>query len=228
VNPEAKMPHLQPDTDEDDEIEILEVIGLDEDSPAAGHDGEPAERDAGEITLQFEEGAVRAAGTTMPADAVGNGGSSSVSEREMLGRLQADFENFKKRVERERLANQRQAAAGLVSRILPVLDNFERAISSEVPSEEGRAFQEGVALIFRQLLEELRREGLTSVDSLGQPFDPHLHEAVATDCVPGLPDNTVVEEMRRGYLLHGRLLRPAQVKVSLDEAELRAQESGEG
>jgi molecular chaperone GrpE len=221
------MPHLQPDAVEDDEIEILEVIGLDEDSPAAVG-GVVSDDEDDEITLQFEDAASRAGGETISSDEVGNGRAPSVSEREMLGRLQADFENFKKRVERERVANERQAAAALVSRILPVLDNFERAISSEVPSDEGRAFHEGVALIFRQLLEELRREGLASVDSLGQHFDPNLHEAVATDCVPGLPGNTVVEEMRRGYLLHGRLLRPAQVKVSLDEEEMRAQESGEG
>jgi molecular chaperone GrpE len=100
-----------------------------------------------------------------------------------------------------------------------VLDNFERALSTEVPTEDGRAFQQGVALIFRQLLEELRREGLASVDSLGQEFDPTVHEAVITDSVPGLPDNTVVEELRRGYLLHDRLLRPAQVKVSLGEPQ---------
>jgi molecular chaperone GrpE len=100
-----------------------------------------------------------------------------------------------------------------------VLDNFERAFSTELPSEDGRAFQQGVALIFRQLLDELRREGLTAVDSLGQPFDPRLHEAVATERMSGLPENTVVEEIRRGYLLHDRLLRPAQVRVAVGESE---------
>ena len=119
-------------------------------------------------------------------------------------------------MEREREANERHAAAGLVTRLLPVLDNFERALSSEVPTEEGRAFQEGVALIFRQLLDELRKQGLAAVDSLGQEFDPTVHEAVAMDADSGLPPNTVVEELRRGYLLHDRLLRAAQVKVSLD------------
>jgi len=76
-----------------------------------------------------------------------------------------------------------------------------------------------VALIFRQLLEELRREGLSAVDSLAQPFDPHVHEAVATERGAGLPANTVVEELRRGYLLHDRLLRPAQVKVCVEDEE---------
>jgi molecular chaperone GrpE len=206
----ANVQGFQPDTGDDDEIEILEVVGLDEDSPAARPVESPSdEADEDEITVDFDESSDGAGGIDEPA----------VTEFDRLARLKADFENFKKRVEREKEANQRQAAAGLVTRILPVLDNFERAISTDVPTEDGRAFQQGVALIFRQLLEELRREGLVAVDSLGQEFDPTVHEAVITDNVPGLPDNTVVEELRRGYLLHERLLRPAQVKVSLGDPE---------
>jgi molecular chaperone GrpE len=205
----ANIQGFQPDTGDDDEIEILEVVGLDEDSPAARAVEDESGEDDAEVTVDFDESA-RVAGSEEGSD---------VSDLDRLTRLKADFENFKKRVEREREANQRQAAAGLVTRILPVLDNFERALSTEVPTEDGRAFQQGVALIFRQLLEELRREGLTAVDSLGQEFDPTVHEAVITDNVPGLPDNTVVEELRRGYLLHDRLLRPAQVKVSMGDPE---------
>lgn len=204
----ANIQGFQPDTGDDDEIEILEVVGLEEDSPAARaveSDGDEAEE--AEVTVDFDD----------ESRLEGGESDSFITDRERLTRLQADFENFKKRIEREREANERQAAAGLVTRMLPVLDNFERALSTEVPTEDGRAFQEGVALIFRQLLEELRREGLAAVDSLGQEFDPNVHEAVITDNVPGLPDNTVVEELRRGYLLHDRLLRPAQVKVSLGE-----------
>jgi molecular chaperone GrpE len=189
---------------DNDEIEILEVVGLDEDSPAAGPRDAGADDESSEITLDFDD---RAGADTGATHAAGEG--------EQLTRLRADFENFKKRVEREQEANERHAAAGLVSRLLPVLDNFERALSADVPSEDGRAFRDGVALIFRQLLDELRKEGLAAVDSLGQPFDPKLHEAVATDTVAGLPDQTVVEEIRRGYLLYDRLLRAAQVKVTL-------------
>jgi molecular chaperone GrpE len=202
---------------ENDEIEILEVVGLDEDSPAAGAREEEQDETSSEITLRFDDEKEAAAGAAAPPDEAPNGSAIAVSDREKLLRLSADFENFKKRAEREREANERHAAAGLVSRLLPVLDNFERALAAEIPPDNGRAFRDGVALIFRQLLEELRREGLGAVDSLGQEFDPNLHEAVATDSVPGLPGNTVVEELRRGYLLHDRLLRPAQVKVSLGD-----------
>jgi len=219
LSSDANIQGFQPDTGDEDEIEILEVVGLDEDSPAAravAVDGNEVGRD--EVTVDFESG-------TPPEKCASDG---CITDRERLNRLQADFENFKKRVEREHEASVRQAAAGLVTRILPVLDNFERALSTEVPTEDGRAFQQGVALIFRQLLEELRREGLASVDSLGQEFDPNVHEAVITDNVPGLPDNTVVEELRRGYLLHDRLLRPAQVKVSLGELDGPGNEPSNG
>jgi len=96
-----------------------------------------------------------------------------------------------------------------------VLDNFERALGGSTGTP-GASFREGMALVFRQLLEELRKEGLTAVDSVGEPFDPAVHEAVATEQAPELPPHTVVEELQRGYLLHDRLLRPALVKVTLD------------
>jgi molecular chaperone GrpE len=203
---------MQPDMVDNDDIEILEVVALDEDSPGAGARKDDPEEGRDEVTLDFDD---PAGGTPAPRS---DGGREEgpASEHDRLLRLQADFENFKKRMEREQEANERHAAAGLVTRLLPVLDNFERALSSEVPTAEGRAFQDGVALIFRQLLDELRKQGLAAVDSIGQEFDPNVHEAVAMDRDSGLPPNTVVEELRRGYLLHQRLLRAAQVKVSLD------------
>jgi molecular chaperone GrpE len=212
---------LQQDMADNDEIEIIEVVGLDEDSPGAGVREDDAGSGDGEITVDFDEDRPEQRSPAASSDDVNGGAPRAVSDREMLVRLRADFDNFKKRVEREREAAERHASAGLVSRLLPVLDNFERALAAEVPSDDGRAFRDGVALIFRQLLEELRREGLASVDSLGQPFDPNHHEAVATDRVPGLPGNTVVEELRRGYRLHDRLLRPAQVKVCLEDEAVR-------
>lgn len=202
--------YLQPDMSDSDDIEILEVVALDEDSPAAEARRDEPEAERDEVTLDFDDAAASGAQVAGAED------EPSGDDRDRLIRLQADFENFKKRMEREREANERHATAGLVTRLLPVLDNFERALSSEVPTEEGRAFQEGVALIFLQLLDELRKQGLAAVDSLGQEFDPTVHEAVAMDADSGLPPNTVVEELRRGYLLHDRLLRAAQVKVSLD------------
>jgi molecular chaperone GrpE len=195
----------QEDTVDDDEIEIIEIVGLDED-----RDDAPAlpEEEVPDVVLDFDE----PDGT----DASGDVSQAVAVEREHFLRLQADFENFKRRVERERRETERRASSVVMERLLPILDNFERAISSP-PDEGGNgAFRDGVVLIFRQLLEELRREGLTPIDTIGQPFDPQIHEAVATDHESGLPSHTVVEELRRGYLLRGRVLRPALVKVALD------------
>jgi molecular chaperone GrpE len=204
---------LQEDTFDDDEIEILEVVGLEEDSPAARPvpDEEPEE-----ILLSFDEG--QAGDPVAPAAGIATGDAETV-EREQYLRLQADFDNFKRRVEREREENERYAAAGVVGRLLPILDNFERAVSASPGDDENGTFRDGVVLIFRQLLDELRREGLESIDTIGQPFDPHLHEAVATDHESGLPSHTVVEELRRGYILRGRVLRPALVKVAMGPSD---------
>jgi molecular chaperone GrpE len=103
--------------------------------------------------------------------------------------------------------------------LLPVLDNFERALSTARQAGVDGQLHDGVALIFRQLLDELRREGLEAVDTVGEPFDPAVHEAVATAEDTGLPPHTIVEELQRGYLLQGRLLRPALVRVALAPGE---------
>jgi molecular chaperone GrpE len=134
-------------------------------------------------------------------------------------RLQADFENFKKRIERERIDHLRYATFGLVGRILPVLDNFERAMAAARSSASGDALAEGVALIHRQLVAELTVEGLRGMDSVGQAFDPELHEAVATDPDSECPPHTVTHVFQKGYFLHDRVLRPAMVRVRVDDSE---------
>lgn len=220
----------QPEPADDEEIEILEVIGLDEDSPAARprrpRRGAPV-RDGDEVLSLDDDdeeqddrddledepvGAAEAAWGPVPEA----GSRAEVpDDGELVARLAADFEALRRRVEREREAHERQAAARLIERLLPVLDNFERALGG-AQALPGPRFRDGIALIFRQLLDELRKEGLTAVDTVGEPFDPTLHEAVATEHASDLPPHTVVEELQRGYLLHDRLLRPALVKVTLD------------
>jgi len=185
---------------EDDEIEIIEVVGFDEDVPGGA--------DADEVELSFEEPADETHEETVGA------GERSTAER--LLRLQAEFENFKRRMEREKDDHYRHATAVLVSRLLPILDNFERAMVVGESSGVKGAFGEGVVLIQRQLLEELRKEGLRPIEAIGQSFDPTVHEAVATDASTDDPPNTVIEELQRGYYFQDRLLRPAAVRVSVD------------
>ena len=130
-------------------------------------------------------------------------------------RLQADYENYQKRVERERIDHLRHATGSLMARLLPVLDNFDRAIAAAGPPCNDPVL-DGIFMIQKQLLDELGLEGLRPMDSLGAPFDPALHEAVATVVDPSVPSHTVTLVFQRGYFLHDRVLRAALVRVSVD------------
>ena len=132
--------------------------------------------------------------------------------KEQLAYLAAEFENFRKRVAREREA---QAAFGneqLLRAVLPFLDNLERAMGQEGAS--AGALLSGVAMTHDQFLSELRKFGLEQLPAQGGMFDPSLHEAIASVPSSGKPGGAILAEARKGYLLHGRLLRPAQVTVA--------------
>jgi molecular chaperone GrpE len=133
--------------------------------------------------------------------------------QDRLLRKSAEFDNFRKRVDRERRDFAEWAAADLVADVLAVVDDFERALAVEAPAE-AQAYRSGFELIHRQLIELLKKRGVTAVETLGQPFDPHLHQAVAYDESPGAADGEVIGELRRGYRLGERLLRPALVRVA--------------
>jgi molecular chaperone GrpE len=197
----------------DDEIEILEVIGVDEDTPLAAE----AEPPAGHHEAAGSDEVVPFDDTPPPAPARA-GKAEPGDDRARLIRLQADFENLRKRFDREREDHERHAASGLVARLLPTLDNFERALGGEVLSEEYDPFRDGISLIYRQLVEELGRAGLEPIEALGQPFDPARHDAIETDTNSDAPPNTVLEEFLRGYMFRGRLLRASSVRVSVDAA----------
>jgi len=131
-----------------------------------------------------------------------------------LLRKSAEFDNYRKRIERERQQVTEAAAADLLEELLPLVDDLERALKAEAGSEAADAYRTGVELIHRHLLEVLRKRGVKTIDTLGSDFDPHFHQAVAHDAVPGARDGEVIEEYRRGYMLGDRLLRPAMVKVA--------------
>jgi molecular chaperone GrpE len=130
-----------------------------------------------------------------------------------LLRKTAEFDNYRKRVERERREQAEWAAADVLTELLPLVDDLERALQAD--SETGTdAYRKGVELIHKQMLDLLRRRGVTAVEAVGRPFDPREHQAVTHEAVPGHADGEVVEEFRRGYKLRDRLLRPAMVKVA--------------
>ena len=136
-----------------------------------------------------------------------------------LARRQAEFDNFRKRTERERIETYNRALGEVVRRLLPVLDNLQRALDAErlvevKESEEFRHFLHGVELINRQLGGVLEGLGIEVVPTVGERFDPHVHEAVATEETDAHEPDTVTQEMQRGYRLGDKLLRPAMVKVA--------------
>jgi molecular chaperone GrpE len=136
-----------------------------------------------------------------------------------LARRTADFDNFRKRTERERTETYNRALGEVVRRLLPVLDNLQRALDAErvvevKESEEFRHFLHGVELINRQLGGVLEGLGVEVVPTVGERFDPHVHEAVATEETDAHEPDTVTQEMQRGYRLGEKLLRPAMVKVA--------------
>ena len=132
-----------------------------------------------------------------------------------LIRRQAEFENYRKRVERERGELYQHGRDDVLLQFLPVVDNFERALSSLETSEgDAEALRHGVELIHKQFKDALSKFGLEAVEAVGQTFDPHVHEAVTTEATDKHKENTVIQEFQRGYRIGDRLLRPAKVKVA--------------
>jgi molecular chaperone GrpE len=192
-----EVPSQEPDTapDKDDSIEILEIVGLDEGKGKSGDRPKPG------------------AGVSSPPEPPDSIPYSRQQLYDMLLRKQAEFENSRKRMERDREESQRRNWMDLLGCLLPVLDNFQRALA-ESPSEPSGALRQGVLLTFQQMMDILHREGLEGILSVGEPFDPHVHEAVETRVVEGMEEGVVLEELRKGYRFRGHLLRPALVRVS--------------
>ena len=133
--------------------------------------------------------------------------------QDRLLRTAAEFDNYRKRIDRERREQSDAAAFSLLSEVLPVVDNLERALQS--PSgPEAAGFRAGVELILRQLVDLLRKRGVTPIEALGADFDPRIHQAVSQETSDAHRDGEVMEELQRGYMLGDRLLRPAMVKVA--------------
>jgi molecular chaperone GrpE len=136
------------------------------------------------------------------------------SLHDRLLRKQAEFENYRKRIDREKSEFAQFASAELMKEMLNALDSFDLALHN---ASEGPAAQNtlrGFELIYKQLQDTLTRFGLKPIEAKGKTFDPNFHQAVSTEISDDLEDNTVVKEMRKGYTLNGRLLRPAMVSVS--------------
>lgn len=206
------------DTDRKPEkIDLAQILG-DEPDPS-DPPGRGGASDQGDVVLLDPS-------TGEPMDGTGQGGRlapaataealrAAVAEKEkyhdLWVRARADFENLRKRVEREREEETARAGAALVRDLLPVADNLERALAGALAQDP---FSEGVALIHRQLMECLMRAGLEPIDAIGALFDPLYHEAVLSERTDRFEPNRVLEEVQKGYKFRGRVLRPSLVKVS--------------
>ena len=130
-----------------------------------------------------------------------------------LLRLQAEYDNFKRRTQKEKEAERKYKAQDIVTDILPVLDNFERALQVE-KTEETAGLIDGISMVHRQLQDALTNNGVEAIDTVGEEFDPNKHHAVMQVEDDSVESNHVVEELQKGYLLKDRVIRPAMVKVN--------------
>ncbi|KQL34187.1 MULTISPECIES: nucleotide exchange factor GrpE [Bacillaceae] len=135
-------------------------------------------------------------------------------EQDKAIRLRADFENYKRRVQLDKESDYKYRAQSVLTDILPVLDNFERALAVNVTSEEAVSLVKGVEMVYRTLLDAVGKEGLEVIEAEGVPFDPNFHQAVMQEKDDSKESGIVLQELQKGYKLKDRILRPTMVKVN--------------
>jgi molecular chaperone GrpE len=203
----AEMDRIDPENDTEilsaDEVPTLDELEFPEDSD------EPEEAAGGPDTAELV--ATRAELKRIEAEVA--------DLKDRLARRQADFENYRKRMDRERSDTYNRVVVDIAAKLLPVLDNLKRALETEASmeaseSDEFRHFLSGVDLIYKQLNGVLEALGVTPIPSVGEQFDPHIHEAVVTEATDEFEPDTVMQEIVSGYRLGDKLIRPALVKVS--------------
>jgi molecular chaperone GrpE len=134
--------------------------------------------------------------------------------KQTLLRRQADFDNYRKRIEKERFEDSKRATARVIDGLIPVIDGFEHALAAHREAEYEN-YRKGFELIYKQLLENLTRLGVERIDPVGKMFDPHLHQAMDRAETTAHADGTILQVFQPGYVYHGRVLRPAMVRVAV-------------
>jgi molecular chaperone GrpE len=193
------------------EAEGAEEADEAEEAVEAGTDADPDQVVTERADEEVSETAQAASAVAADLDAARAEAESYLDD---LRRLQADFDNYRKRTLREQTARAASASQALVSRLLPVLDNFELAVSAAEQSRDFDRMLKGVEMVFGELSEVLQGEGLVKIEAEGKPFDPERHEAVIAVEQEDTEAGTVVDIVRNGYELRGKVLRPAMVKVA--------------
>lgn len=178
-------------------------------------DPEANEQEPGGTESAGETSREAACPTPIPINAVARLQAEKDELLQTLVRRQADFENYRKRIERERQEESRRGASRLIESLLPVMDGFERALRlHEDPAYE--EYHKGLELIYRQLLDVLTRQGLERIQAEGKPFDPNFHQAIERVETREHPEGTVVNVLQDGFVFHGRVLRPSIVRVAVN------------
>jgi molecular chaperone GrpE len=134
--------------------------------------------------------------------------------RQTLMRRQADFDNYRKRIEKERADDAKRHTARVVESLIPIIDGFEHALAAHREAEYEN-YRKGFELIYKQLVDNVTRLGVERLDPLGKPFDPHLHQAMDSTETTTHEDGTILQVFQPGYIFHGRVLRPAMVRVAV-------------
>jgi molecular chaperone GrpE len=134
--------------------------------------------------------------------------------RQTLMRRQADFDNYRKRIERERAEDSKRYTARVIEGLIPIIDGFEQALAAHREAEYEN-YRKGFELIYKQLVDNITRLGVERIDPLGKPFDPHLHQAMDRTETAQHEDGTILQVFQPGYVFHGRVLRPAMVRVAV-------------
>ncbi len=174
---------------------------------AAAHQGEPKPAENAD-SIAVLEPAARLAAVVAERDQLV---AEKAELQDRLLRRLAEFENFRRRAEREKSEVRDNATMEVIRHVLPVLDDFERALALETTDKE---HAKGMELIYQRLAAELQKLGLEPMSTYGQKFDPHIHHALETQPVAGVEEHTILAEFQKGYTFRGRLLRPALVKVA--------------
>ena len=129
-------------------------------------------------------------------------------------RMQADFENSRRRARLDLEATEKYKSQGLITELLPAIDNFERALKMEADNDQAKSLLQGMEMVYRSLFDTLKKEGAEQIEAVGKEFDPHLHQAIMQVEDENFGSNIVVEEFQKGYILKDRVIRPAMVKVN--------------
>jgi len=162
---------------------------------------------------QFED--AKLAGDSAAADAEVAKLVSDLNElRQTLMRRQADFDNYRKRIEKERADDAKRHTARVIEGLIPIIDGFEHALAAHREAEYEN-YRKGFELIYKQLVDNVTRLGVERIDPLGKPFDPHLHQAMDRTETMQHEDGTILQVFQPGYIFHGRVLRPAMVRVAV-------------